>query len=120
LRYKIKEVKKPAVEKTSAPGNEQIQLKCPTHLQKFLLQINSYRCSQCRSIRNIIGQYVRFKMPIKTFPSSYCHLHTRWTLTATKHELARRARRRNGASTVIGAGKYVSKIKIDLFCKKIA
>jgi hypothetical protein len=57
----------------------------------------------------ISHQHVGFKMLTKTFfPSSYCH-HILGGDFATKHELTRRARLTYGASTVIGAGKYVSK-----------
>jgi hypothetical protein len=58
------------------------------------------------------------KWLIKTFPSSYCHLHTCGDFNSYLNMNLREEHGWTyGASTVI-AGKYVSKLKF--FCKKIA
>jgi hypothetical protein len=80
IGYKIQKVK-PVVENLSAPGNEQIQLKCPTQLrERSFTQINFIDVPNAVQSEISLVNTLDLKWLIKTFSSSYCHLHTRWRL----------------------------------------
>jgi predicted Zn-dependent peptidase len=76
---------------------------------------------QCCSIRNIIGHHVDLKNDKDFFPSSYCHHILGGDFNSYLNMNLREEHGWTyGASTVIGAGKYVSKLKSTSSVKKIA
>jgi hypothetical protein len=95
-----------------APGNEQIQLKCPTQLrERSFTQINFIDVPNAVQSEISLVNTLDLKWLIKTFSSSYTYILGGDFNSYLNMNLREEHGWTYGASTVIGAGKYVSKLK---------